>query len=164
MKYLFTIVILMGFSFALNLEYFKDSNSFIEIDAAVGDLVMASVKTTSFEAVTFNNFVLDENTELSSESVEPEMIGDLLLYPQRFSRLTGTTFYYTLSKDLDIDLRLYNVRGIEIYRASYDAGFSGGLNGKNQVSFNEIIDTGVYHVLLINGGTVLGKLKMVVMP
>ncbi len=93
-------------------------------------------------------------------------------YPNPFQLKSGTLIGYTLSKDMAIQLRIYNMFGHLIYQEDYNEGENGG---KGTPSYNKIefsndtvygrnLSSGAYFYVLIYNGSVIGKGKMAVIP
>ena len=92
-----------------------------------------------------------------------------LNYPNPFKSRTGTHIGYRLSKDADIELKVYTLTGHEICKKSYTSGTEGGRSGYNTVSFSSTeagldLPTDVYIYLLINNGKIIGRGKMATLP
>jgi hypothetical protein len=103
-------------------------------------------------------------------SVKPEVIGKPLFYPNPLRWSEGAELGYALSKDMDIEIRMYDMRACEIFREVFFAGGLGGARGYNLLRLDEYtfngyaISSGVYFFVLIHKGDVLAKGKFVVVP
>ena len=114
---------------------------------------------------------LDEEFELS-EVEGRTVVGDALFYPNPFRISEGSDLGYYLSKSMDIEIRLYNMRAQEVYKQTFNAGSNGGLGkdfGYNRVAinsshFNYNLSSGVYIFLIINDEKVLHKGKFFILP
>lgn len=104
------------------------------------------------------------------ESVEPAVFGKPLFYPNPFRLSEGAMLGYRLSKDLDIEIRIYNMLAQEIFRGYYMAGTPGGVRGYNRLMFTSYtmnqfnLPSGVYFVLIMNKGNLLAKAKFAIKP
>lgn len=101
------------------------------------------------------------------EASELEIIGPVIFqsYTQpELPGVNGTKIGYTLSKDADLTINLYNIRGERIWSQTFLAGTSGGQFGPNTVrwngltAYNTIAGAGVYIVYF--SGQVGGKEKI----
>lgn len=105
-------------------------------------------------------------------SAKPAIIGDIFNYPNPFRLSEGTTLGYELSKDLDIEIEIYNIRGQRIWRTAIEAGEEGGLGEGhyNQVPFGSAQVNGfplpstIYFYVIKHQGKSLGKGKMAIIP
>lgn len=129
-------------------------------------------------------FFLSASMEILIESdfnsVEPTILSqDGLLkpyfYPNPFYIETGSTLGYELTQDMDIQIRIYNMAGNEIFRSNYMAGTMGGLGNANHQFYNKIafdqssfrghdLSSGIYLFVLINNNKVIQKGKFAVKP
>ncbi|RAP38786.1 hypothetical protein DID80_02100 [Candidatus Marinamargulisbacteria bacterium SCGC AAA071-K20] len=113
---------------------------------------------------------------LLSFDLTPEMTFPPLFYPSPFRLTDGTTLGYQLNQALDMELRIYDMRGNEIFRKFFaSATDQGGRTGYNYIPFNqptevfnnnlpENMPSGVYFYILLNDGKVLGKGKFALLP
>ena len=96
-------------------------------------------------------------------------------YPNPFYIETGSTLGYELTQDMDIQIRIYNMAGNEIFRSNYMAGTMGGLGNANHQFYNKIafdqssfrghdLSSGIYLFVLINNNKVIQKGKFAVKP
>ena len=143
------------------------ATSSFSIDKVYTKLVEAVV-TSDVQTTTYNNFVMDGDSFLDDVNVDPELIGDLLVYPYASTYLEGCQIGYKLSTDMPIEIRFYNTIGNELtnIRKVFSAGDVGGSSGYNKVSFRNDISAGLYILVLIHTETnnVLGKAKLIVLP
>ena len=63
-------------------------------------------------------------------------------YPNPMRTTDGTYIAYTLSKEVDIKLYIYDLTGRLIYQRLYPAGTIGGKAGYNEVFFSGVSDLG----------------------
>ncbi len=96
-----------------------------------------------------------------------------LFYPNPFRLSDGAELGYQLSKNLDIEIRIYNMYGQEFFRDVYKSGTNGGFGGDltyNKIAFTassfggHYLPAGIYFFILINDGKVLGKGKFAIKP
>lgn len=106
----------------------------------------------------------------SSVAVAAAVNGTPSVFPNPFRFSDNPQFGYWLSKDMDIQIRIYDMRAHEVYRKDFISGTSGGAKDYNRVylsreEFHRVgLSSGVYFFLIINQGKVLGKGKFVVKP
>jgi hypothetical protein len=104
------------------------------------------------------------------EATAAALEGKLLNFPNPFEAESGTTVGYVLSKNMDVELKIFDMMGNLVSSIEKPAGALGGLRGLNKVPISSsnfggtILSAGVYFYLLINDGKVLGKGKMAVVP
>jgi hypothetical protein len=98
------------------------------------------------------------------ESPELQIIGEVTNEPNPFNpAVRATVIRYTLSKDADINLYIFNIRGERVWQYTAPAGSEGGKVGANEVlwngltAFRAVAGTGVYIVHLTT--TVDGQIK-----
>lgn len=135
-------------------------------------LVSGEIELLSFYYLpTFNDdFIPKKASSLQTASSTSEILDTPLFYPNPFRYQNSARLTYTLSKDMDIEIRLYNMRGHEIFREIFLAGELGAEAGYNIVTFsadtldNFDLSAGIYFFILINENKVLGKGKFGVMP
>ncbi|MFC1546232.1 T9SS type A sorting domain-containing protein [bacterium] len=105
-------------------------------------------------------------------AVEPKIIGTPLNYPNPFKLAQGTHIGYELSKDMDIEIQIYDMLGHRICKKQIKSGEQGG---KGAGYYNKVAVTqdtfegydlsqGIYFYVIIHDGTVLGKGKMSIIP
>lgn len=103
--------------------------------------------------------------------VLPEVIGEALVYPNPFRLQTGVAqLGYRLSKDMDIQIQVYDMMANMILKRTFYAGATGAQKGynklwiDNEVFEGERLSSGVYFYLIIHEGKVLARGKMAVKP
>lgn len=110
--------------------------------------------------------------ELNNDEDASPSSSDVYNFPNPFRVKSGTTIGYTLSKDMHIELRVYNIFGHLIYQEDFASGENGG-NGTpeyNRIEFNDdivngrYVPSGVYFFILVHQGEVIGKGKMAIIP
>lgn len=93
-----------------------------------------------------------------------------LFYPNPFSMMSGGTLGYSLSKNMSVEVRVYDIRANEILRKSFVEAGDGGMSGYNKVLFNSAtigrydLPAGIYFFVLMHEGRVLGRGKFAVKP
>jgi hypothetical protein len=103
--------------------------------------------------------------------VEPAVIGPALCYPNPFRQQDGGKLGYRLSKNMDMEVHIYDMLARRVFQADFNAGSQGGMAGYNKVILNNQtfdgnieLSAGVYFYLLIYEGDVLARGKMAVIP
>ncbi len=112
--------------------------------------------------------------ELAEDAlIEPAVIGEALCYPNpfRFNSSMGGEIGYTLSKDMEIELRVYNMLAQQIVKRTFPkSGLGGSGSNYNRIKLNKnsldgyILSAGVYFYLIIHDGEILSRGKMAVKP
>lgn len=103
-------------------------------------------------------------------AIESKILGTPLFYPNPFSISSGAELGYKLSKNMDLEVRMYDIRANEIFRKTFVSGTYGGISGYNKVFFDLStlgryeLPSGIYFFVLINNGKVLGRGKFAVKP
>ena len=131
------------------------------------------------EAVSFKNYSsaannVDTNflSMSSDDDVEPAIVGLPLVYPNPFRQSTddGAEIQFVLSKDMSIEIHIYNMLARRVFYQTFAAGGYGGSQGMNVLQINNeslggyVLSSGVYFYLFVFEGKVLHKGKMVVKP
>ncbi|OGC32475.1 hypothetical protein A2462_00215 [candidate division WOR-1 bacterium RIFOXYC2_FULL_41_25] len=90
--------------------------------------------------------------------------GTPMNYPNPFKPSSEqTTINYTLTKDSDIRIYIYDLARRLVYSQAYTAGVNGGKLGENEITWNgkdtfsEIVANGVYVYLITSDGKVIGS-------
>ena len=170
---LFLVFIFIRCSFLLA-TYSLESYSFLEttlytVDTATRAVTGDQTIVLLEYAYLVNTFV-DANSGLPDPSTSPAVIGIPTLYPNPFRFSDNPQFGYFLSKDLNIEIRIYDMKAHEIFRGNYIEGAPGGGTGYNRIYITKNdfggreLSSGVYFFLIINEGKVLAKGKFVVKP
>lgn len=110
--------------------------------------------------------------ELEAYADDIAVASEVFNYPNPFRLSEGTTIGYTLSKDMDIQIRIYNIFGQMVFMLEFDEGENGGMGSPyyNKVAFSRIhlnggsLPASVYFYILVNNGDVIGKGKMAILP
>ncbi|MFC1770614.1 hypothetical protein ACFLZV_01890 [Candidatus Margulisiibacteriota bacterium] len=109
------------------------------------------------------------NIDLDKD-IEAAVLGMPLFYPNPFRQTEGGTIGYRLSKDLEIELHIYDMFANRIFKNIFPRGRMGGKKGYNKLKLNletfdsHYLSAGVYFYLLVNKGKVLEKGKMAIVP
>jgi hypothetical protein len=133
---------------------------------------MLRFRTTSFSDLGIysqdNIYAQAENQE---ETVEPKVLGRALFYPNPFKQSQKGTLGYRLSKDMDVEVHIYDMKANRIFKNTFFAGAQGGREGYNKLhldldTFPESykLSAGVYFYLLVHEGKVLSKGKVGIIP
>ena len=113
----------------------------------------------------------DAPTLAEAPDIKPEVSSEVLIYPNPFKVKVGAQVGYQLSKDMDVDMRVFNMLGQQVFQQTLPKGTNGGFGGDsnyNKVDLNQAVmaqtdlPTGVYFIVLMNEGKVLKKGKCVI--
>ena len=140
--------------------------------AASSKLIPIKIKFRSIADTTLNpNSTLFLMNDFDIfQNVKPALIGRPLVYPNPFRQIDGTTLGYSLSKNMQINIQIYDMFGHKVFEGSYPPGTDGGIYGYNKLHIKMIdfmnykLSSGVYFFYIINKGTILGKGKMAIIP
>lgn len=139
------------------------------------ELTLLSLEVNTFGSPTKNSDInsglsLLTSPETVEENTVAELVGDPLNYPNPFRLKEGTTLGYRLSKNMDIEIRIYDMRANEIFKEVLPAGTAGAQGTYNtlfidpETFYYSDLSAGIYFFLIMNEGKVLGKGKMAVIP
>lgn len=98
------------------------------------------------------------------------IIGKPLVYPNPFSLSQGAELGYRLSRNADVEIRIFDMRANQIFSDKYVAGGFGGIGAYNKLQINRLtfggydLSSGVYFFVISSEGKVIGKGKFVVVP
>lgn len=104
------------------------------------------------------------------DEVAAEVLGKPLFYPNPARQVENPKLYYVLSKNMDVEIRVYDMMANMILKTQFPAGSQGGKSGSNWLTIsNNTFDqyqlsAGVYFVLIMHDGKVLGKGKVAIIP
>ncbi len=104
------------------------------------------------------------------DTIEPKLIGKILNYPNPFRHSQGTDVGYRLSKDMTVEIFIYDILGNLILQEMFPAGSPGGMGGYNRLKINlstfekEFLSASIYFYYLLYSGKILGYGKMAVIP
>ncbi len=100
----------------------------------------------------------------------PQVTSRILAYPSpmRFSDGNGE-ITYRLNGNMDLEMKIYDMFGNQVFQKLYNSGSNGGQSGYNSpvLSVSETgshLSAGVYFIMLFNEGKVLAKGKMAIIP
>ena len=147
-------------------KYYAASNGRLSI-IDFGIKSVSTLQATGNSNLQVNTVVLPD---LAYSDQVAQVTGKPLNYPNPFRKGNSTTFYYSLSKAMDIEIRIYDLLANEIAKVIRNAGLSGASYGPNKIALNDIgIDphdmaAGAYFYVIMNNGKVLAKGKMAVIP
>jgi hypothetical protein len=144
------------------------SGSAVEGDDA---LIISEVGFSSVD----QSSVLDIEDQIDTtedDDIVASVIGDALVFPNPFRQSTsiGAVLGYELSKDLEVDIQVFNMFAQSVAQVSFNSGVYGGSKGYNRVQINKSslggieLSAGVYFYLIMNDGNVLARGKMAVKP
>ena len=113
-----------------------------------------------------------DTTTIDEKDIVPRITKQALCYPNPFRLEDGGHIGYRLSKDMDIQIRLYDMGGNEVWRKECPKGQQGGygqLTGYNKVPITTSdlggsLPVGPYLFVILHNGEVLGKEKLVIRP
>jgi hypothetical protein len=111
-----------------------------------------------------------EGNTANDLAIEARILGTPLFYPNPFSISSGSELGYKLSKNMDVEVRIYDIRANEIFRKTFGSATDGGFSGYNKLFFDLStfgrydLPAGIYFFVLVNEGKVLGRGKFAVKP
>lgn len=173
------------YSYVQNNAYTTKSNNFIESVRAVNIGANTSSVSKSDEYIRMvsfgiknmgNNYIelaakSDPNVLDEDSDIDAKVIGEALVYPSPFKQQEESGFLgYELSKDMNVELHIYDMLANLILQNSFEKGATGGKKGYNKCELNldtfggHVLSAGVYFFVLLNDGEVLTKGKMGVLP
>ena len=122
-----------------------------------------------------SDFLLNPSLSLDQETLKTAQVtvkGAPLFYPSPLGqRYSGRPMIqYELNKDASIEIRIYDMKGSQIWREQCSAGAIGGVQGKNiyyldkdNFAWNQL-PSGPYFYLVMNENRVISKGKFAVIP
>jgi len=142
-----------------------------DISEEQSDLILQEIIFKVLKLSNLSNDVDQKSAINPSERiVVPKVNGEALFYPNPFRLSEGSELGYELSDNFDIDIRLYDMRGYEIYSKTFSGGTPGAIKGYNKVAIspstfdNRRVSSGIYFFLILHGDSVLAKGKFAVRP
>ncbi len=114
--------------------------------------------------------VMVDQEAVIDASIVAEVIGKALFYPNPARQQDEPRLGYQLSKNMDIELQIYDMMANRIFKNTFPAGTNGGKSGFNKLKLDldsfsgHFLSAGVYFYLLIHEGKVLSKGKVAVIP
>lgn len=103
-------------------------------------------------------------------AIQSEIIGKVLFYPNPVRQVDEPKLWYTLSKNMDIEIRIYDMLARLMVKFPFPAGTVGGKAGTNVVHIKSAtfdsfqLSSGVYFAVIMSEGRVLGKGKVAILP
>ncbi|NBV41288.1 T9SS C-terminal target domain-containing protein [bacterium] len=154
----------------LDFESFGISSFFVDPEAIPSTSLLQSVQSDIFSSGISDSIVggnladLEKTVEVSSD-VAPGLVGTVINYPNPFRADQDTQIGFELSQPMTVDIRVYDQFGSRIFSTTQDYDSA----GYRKVTFNRALaggrlSAGLYYILLIHKGKVIGKCKMVVLP
>ena len=100
------------------------------------ELIIHSVRFPGYASSTYDT--LGQVPGYDDSNIEAEIIGTPLVYPNPFrqSQNEGAEIQYTLSKDLDLEIHMYNMLAYRVFKQSFEAGSFGARRGVNVLQIN----------------------------
>ena len=146
----------------------QSSSQAISLKVLYADFFMLA----PFDKVAFSSQLIPaaQYKSLSTRSIDPSLVGLPLVYPSPVrASLGGEIGYYLDSNLASIELRIYTMTSQLIYSNIYPAGATGAQLGYNLIKIDASLigaqlQSGVYFVLLLSKGKVIGKTKFAVVP
>ena len=94
--------------------------------------------------------------------------GELLVYPNPVTGVSESELGYRLSDNVDVEIKIYNMRANLVAKRSIPRGGLGAVAGYNRIPLSWLMSHsnwsgGVYFVLLLDNGKVMGRTKFSVM-
>lgn len=111
-------------------------------------------------------------SDADDSDIVASVIGQALVFPNPFRQSSdaGAELGYRLSKDMDMEIHIYNMFSQRILKRNFNSGVVGARKGYNKLHINrdtldgELLSTGIYFYLLVHEGEVLSRGKMAVKP
>ncbi len=111
------------------------------------------------------------NSVASADAVvKSEILGKVLFYPNPIRQVDNPKLWYELSKNMDVEIRLYDMLARMILKSQFPSGTDGGRAGVNvvQITMDTFagykLSSGVYFAVIMSEGRVLGKGKVAILP
>ena len=146
-----SIVAHNNFMSVTNLSTFNETSPLVVLFLGVGDV--------------YSDLYSDDlNTYLSD--LELEITQDALFYPNPFRLDDGSTIGYRLNKSANVELRIYDLQGMEIFSTLFESelGYNKEVFDKDLLGHSEL-PAGVYFYLMLDEDeSILGKGKFAVLP
>jgi len=103
---------------------------------------------------------IQNNTLLTDQEVK--LLSQPLFYPSPFRVASGTTLGYRINQDALVELRIFDIRGNELFRELHNAYL-----GYNKISYSSAkfnFPAGAYLFLIFSQGHLLASGKFAVLP
>ncbi len=114
--------------------------------------------------------LLEENKKQVESAIEAKVIGKALMVPNPARQIDEPRLYYVLSKNMNIEFRLYDMMARLLFSTTFASGSDGGREGVNWLKIGPnsfegfAMPAGVYFFLLMHEGKVLAKGKVAMIP
>lgn len=186
------ILLMGGCLVAFGAPYFASTISINRVDYGVGvNAVQESTPLSDINgtlnqdslrimSVSFSNFssssaetvieLLEANKKQLEATIEAKVIGKALMVPNPARQVDEPRLYYVLSKNMNIDFKLYDMMARMLFSTTFVAGSDGGREGVNWLKIGPnsfegfAMPAGVYFFLLMHEGKVLAKGKVAIIP
>jgi len=144
-----------------------------DVSSSTGGLQVLSLGYNSLDKgglSTAQRLVIVAKDEAIDASIVPEVIGKALFYPNPARQEDDARLGYQLSKNMDIELVMYDMMANKIFKNTFLAGTNGGKAGYNKLKLDldtfsgYFLSAGVYFYLLMHEGKILAKGKVAVIP
>jgi len=130
------------------------SSSHYGVQSVTGNSILSVIDSSPF-------------AEIAPLNVAPKLEGIALAYPNPMSLSAGGgNIGYKLSKNMEIEIRIYDMLSNTIFQQTYEEGVNGGKAGWNNPEFsvtqlnNIEVPVGVYIYLLLYEGNVISRGKI----
>ncbi|NBV41808.1 T9SS C-terminal target domain-containing protein [bacterium] len=146
------------------------SKAAADLKGAQNNLVILGVNFSNTVASQENQSLVANAEAAAEASIKPEIIGKPLFYPNPAKQSQNPRLYYVLSKNMDVEIRIYDMLANMIFKTAINAGAQGGKEGANWLTFGSdtfdqhSLSAGVYFFLVMHEGKVLGKGKVAIVP
>lgn len=162
-------------SFEEGMNRFVINNSQTQRLSTVKSGVSQATASFRVNSVAINNVRGTLNLRSSElgldEDTVPSLEGRPLMYPNPLPRNTVGEIGYDLNKDMDIEIKVYNLFGHLVRQLeAYEAEIGGRTGEYNRVPFDgkdesgRDLGAGAYFYLIVHNGDVLGKGKIAILP
>ena len=144
-------------------------NPNINIDRIVKNLINAQ------NANSDNVVFVKENNVFStqSENIAKAILGRPLNFPNPVNKGRNTTLGYNLSKEMDIEILIYDSTGHLLFETAIEKGAPGAQAHTTQYNkvalrdygfYTENLSVGIYFYIIKSGSEILGKGKLAIIP
>lgn len=144
-------------------------NQTISIDKIVKNLIKAeSSKSDNVVFVKENNVFSTQ-----AENIAKAILGRPLNFPNPVNKGRDTTLGYNLSKEMNIEILIYDSTGYLLFETAIEKGAPGAqahTTQYNKVSlrdygfYTENLSVGIYFYIIKSGNEILGKGKLAIVP
>lgn len=149
------------------------SSSAVEMKSSAGkkgNIVVLGVNFLNTAASEATNQSISEVKQQDESGIQAGIEGTPLFYPNPAKLSDSPRLRYILTKNMDVEIRIFDMLANMISKTQYPAGSQGGKSGVNwlKLSSNQFdqfqISAGAYFVVIMNNGKVLGKGKVAIIP